>query len=116
MLAEATVTCYYTANWISAHLHCFWCGRKELDANRDACCCRYATKERSRLHSCELQELCAATGHDLSESEAKVALQAISKNGNMFIDFNEFVSFWVSPDVATAAAPVAADVATAVQQ
>ena len=49
-----------------------------------------------RLHSCELQELCTAAGHNISEDEGHVALQAISSNENAFIDFSEFVAFWVS--------------------
>jgi Ca2+-binding EF-hand superfamily protein len=33
----------------------------------------------------------------LSEEETKAALQAIDKNKNGVIEFNEFVAFWVNP-------------------
>lgn len=49
------------------------------------------------MHCSELQRLCTDTGQDLSEDEGKAAVQAISHNANGFIEFNEFVGFWVNP-------------------
>lgn len=50
----------------------------------------------------ELQQLCAHCGLDLSAKEGQAAVQAISDDGNRFIDFSEFAGFWVNPSEAVA--------------
>lgn len=50
----------------------------------------------------ELRSLCADAGRDLTEAETTAALNAIDENGNGYIEFNEFVAFWVNPSAKVA--------------
>ena len=59
--------------------------------------CRYDTNDDYRLDQSEFQRLCADTGRELDSDEAKAALSVIDDNGNGYIEFSEFVRFWVNP-------------------
>jgi PBP1b-binding outer membrane lipoprotein LpoB len=50
----------------------------------------------------ELRSLCADAGRDLTEEETRAAMKAIDENGNGYIEFNEFVAFWVNPSAKVA--------------
>lgn len=61
------------------------------------CACRYDTNDDYRLDQSEFQRLCSDVGRDLDSDEAKTALRVIDENENGYIEFSEFVRFWVDP-------------------
>jgi len=54
------------------------------------------TNQNFRLEPNELSRLCTSLGRELDDDEVKEAVKILDKDGNGWIDFTEFVQWWVS--------------------
>ncbi|KAJ9504817.1 hypothetical protein QJQ45_030433, partial [Haematococcus lacustris] len=55
----------------------------------------YDTNQNFKLEPAELGALCSSLGKDLDADEAKEAVRLLDANNSGFIEFNEFVAWWV---------------------
>eukprot|EP01025_Chloroclados_australasicus_P015603 TRINITY_DN17514_c0_g1_i1.p1 TRINITY_DN17514_c0_g1~~TRINITY_DN17514_c0_g1_i1.p1 ORF type:complete len:378 (-),score=48.34 TRINITY_DN17514_c0_g1_i1:292-1341(-) len=59
---------------------------------------KFDTNDDFRIDVNELERLCDEAGRSLTREEAQAALKALDENGDGYVDFPEFVAFWVNPD------------------
>lgn len=59
--------------------------------------CRYDTNDDCRLDKGEFSQLCSELGRELTADECTAAMEVLDESNSGYIEFPEFVHFWVNP-------------------